>query len=162
GFCRITITTVGIVPGIDALADANLGVHLAVSLHAPDDETRGRIIPSARRWSVREIIAAAKRFADKTDRYVTIEYCMLAEVNDSDEQARGLAHLLDSFAAHVNLIPYNSIGRGITGTVYAKSSAERMQRFMQILRDRRVVAHFRRTRGDDVSAACGQLRRHLI
>ena len=162
GFRAITVSTVGIVPGIDELADRDLGVHLAVSLHAPDDETRARIVPTARRWRVADIIAAAKRFAAKTDRYVTIEYCLLAGVNDSDAQALKLARLLDGFTAHVNLIPYNSIGAGLSGRIYAKSQSGRMQRFMQILREHRVVAHFRRIRGDDVSAACGQLRSRLI
>jgi 23S rRNA (adenine2503-C2)-methyltransferase len=162
GFRAITVSTVGIVPGIEELADRDLGVHLAVSLHAPDDETRARIVPTARRWRIADIIAAAKRFAAKTDRYVTIEYCLLAGVNDSDAQAIELARLLEGFAAHVNLIPYNAIGAGLSGAIYAKPETDRMQRFMQILREHRVVAHFRRTRGDDVSAACGQLRSRLI
>ena len=86
---------------------------------------------------------------------------MLAGMNDSDQQAMQLARLLDGFAAHVNLIRYNSIGRGISGKIFAKPSIQRIERFMQILRENRVVAHLRRTRGDDVSAACGQLRRQL-
>ena len=162
GYRAITVSTVGIVPGIDDLTGRNLGVQLAVSLHAPDDQTRDRIVPTARRWKVADIIAAARRFAQETDRYVTIEYCLLAGMNDSDEQAIALADLLDGFRAHVNLIPYNWIGAGLSGATYAKPQAERMDRFMQILRDRRVVAHFRRTRGDDVSAACGQLRHATV
>jgi 23S rRNA (adenine2503-C2)-methyltransferase len=162
GFRAITVSTVGVVPGINELSDRDLGVQLAVSLHAPDDETRARIVPTARRWRVADIIAAARRFAAKTDRYVTIEYCLLAGVNDSDAQAMELAHLLEGFAAHVNLIPYNSIGAGLSGAIYTKPRTDRIQRFMEILRENRVVAHVRRTRGDDVSAACGQLRSRLI
>ena len=162
GFRAMTVSTVGIVPGIEELAERNLGVHLAVSLHAPDDATRAKIVPTARRWKVADIIAAARRFAQHTGRYVTIEYCLLSDVNDSDEQASELANLLDGFRAHVNLIPYNWIGAGLSETHYAKPQSERMERFMRILRDRRVVAHFRRTRGDDVSAACGQLRHAAV
>jgi 23S rRNA (adenine2503-C2)-methyltransferase len=101
---------------------------------------------------------AARAFSDQTGRIVTIEYCLLAGVNDSDEQAGMLADLLEGFRAHVNLIPCNSIGPGLSGQVYLRPSAARMQRFLELLRNRRVVAHLRRTRGDDVDAACGQLR----
>jgi 23S rRNA (adenine2503-C2)-methyltransferase len=162
GFRAITVSTVGLVDGINKLADARTGVHLAISLHAGDDATRARIVPTARRWSVAQIIAAARRFADITGRYVTIEYCLLAGVNDSDEQAHRLAPLLDGFAAHVNLIPYNAIGSGLSGAHYQRPSATQMARFMQILKDQGAVVHLRRPRGDDVSAACGQLRRSLV
>ncbi len=161
GYRNITVSTVGVVSGIDQLADLDLGVHLAVSLHAPDDATRSRLVPMNRRWKVADVIDAAKRFHVRTGRIVTIEYTMLAGVNDSDGQARLLAERLDGFRAHVNLIPYNPIGAGISGIEYQRPSRERMGRFIQILRDRGVVAHFRRTRGDDVSAACGQLRHRL-
>jgi 23S rRNA (adenine2503-C2)-methyltransferase len=156
---NITISTVGIVPGIDRLAEADLNVHLALSLHAPDDDTRGKLVPPNRRYRVADIMAAARRFLQRSGRVPTIEYCMLATVNDSDAQARLLAELMDGFRAHVNLIPYNAIGAGVSGVVYARPSEARMLRFIEILRDRGVVAHFRTTRGDDVSAACGQLRR---
>lgn len=158
GWRQITVSTVGIVPGIDRLAEADLNVHLAVSLHAPDDETRLRIVPTGKRWRVEEILAAARRFHARSGRIVTIEYTLLAGVNDSDAQADLLAERLDGFRAHVNLIPYNWIGPGVSGNVYRQPQRERMERFMEILRGRGVVAHFRRTRGDDVNAACGQLR----
>jgi len=158
GFRNITISTVGIIPGIEKLADADLNVHLALSLHAPDDATRSRIVPTGRKLSVREIVDAAKRFQERTGRVVNIEYCMLEGVNDSDEQARALADLMEGFRAHVNLIPYNSIGPGLSGAIYRTPAPARISGFGQILRSRGVVAHIRRTRGDDVSAACGQLR----
>lgn len=158
GWKHITVSTVGIVPGIERLTDADLNVHLAVSLHAPDDETRAKIVPMNKRWKVADIMAAARRFEARSGRIPTIEYTMLAGVNDSDEQALLLAELLRDFRAHVNLIPYNWIGPGLSGTIYAKPSEERLRRFLEILRERRVVAHYRRTRGDDVDAACGQLR----
>jgi 23S rRNA (adenine2503-C2)-methyltransferase len=154
---HITVSTVGIVPGIEQLAASDLGVHIAVSLHAPDDETRGRLVPMNRRYKVADILAAARRYQDITGQIVTIEYCMLADVNDSDAQAHELARLLQGWRAHVNLIPYNWIGSGLTGVVYQRPTQERMERFLGILREARTVAHFRKTRGDDVAAACGQL-----
>jgi 23S rRNA (adenine2503-C2)-methyltransferase len=158
GWRQVTVSTVGIVPGIDRLADADLNVHLALSLHAPDDVTRSRIVPSNRRYPVADIMSAARRFADRTGRIPTIEYCLLAGVNDSDAQADLLVRLMAGFRAHVNLIPYNSIGAGISGAVYQRPAKEQIIRFLAVLRSAGVVAHLRDTRGDDVNAACGQLR----
>jgi len=101
---------------------------------------------------------AARRFYERTRRVTTIEYCLLAGVNDSDEQAHLLADLMEGFRAHVNVIPYNSIGAGLSGRTYARPSPERLAQFLELLRGRNVVAHVRQTRGDDVAAACGQLR----
>ncbi|HEV8606697.1 MAG TPA: 23S rRNA (adenine(2503)-C(2))-methyltransferase RlmN [Tepidisphaeraceae bacterium] len=158
GFRNITISTVGIIPGIERLAEADLNVHLALSLHAPDDQTRSRIVPTGRKFGVVEIVAAARRFQEQTGRIVTIEYCLLEGINDSDQQAQSLAELLHDFRAHVNLIPYNPIGPGLSGAIYRTPSPAKISAFGAILRARGVVAHIRRTRGDDVSAACGQLR----
>ncbi|HZL37158.1 MAG TPA: 23S rRNA (adenine(2503)-C(2))-methyltransferase RlmN [Tepidisphaeraceae bacterium] len=158
---QITVSTVGIVPGIDALAQADLNVHLALSLHAPDDETRAQLVPMNRRYPVADIMAAAKRFQARSGRVVTIEYCMLAGVNDSDRHARLLAGRLADFRAHVNLIPYNPIGAGLSGRSYQRPPMERVLVFMERLRDAGVVAHARETRGDDVNAACGQLRQTM-
>jgi len=158
GWRQITVSTVGIVPGIDRLADADLNVHLAVSLHAPDDDTRGRIVPANNRYPVDQIMAAARRFNRLTGRIVTIACCLLAGVNDSDEHAHRLADLLGDFRAHVNLIPYNSIGLGISGVRYEAPGPDRVEGFLRILCRRGVIAHARRPRGDDVNAACGQLR----
>ena len=157
GYRNITVSTVGVIAGMLQLADLDLGVHLALSLHAPDDETRAKIVPTARKWKVADIMSAAKYFQAKTGRIVTIEYCMLAGVNDSDEQAHLLGELMQGFRAHVNLIPYNAIGAGISGMIYTKPTRERLTRFIDILTEHHVVSHFRRTRGDDVNAACGQL-----
>jgi 23S rRNA (adenine2503-C2)-methyltransferase len=162
GWRQVTVSTVGIVPGMDRLADADLNVHLAVSLHAPDDATRSRLVPMNRRYPVAGVMAAARRFAAVTRRTPTIEYCLLAGVNDSDEQADLLAGLMAGFRAHVNLIPYNPIGPALSGTCYVRPSAERMTSFINQLRDRGVVAHFRVPRGDDVNAACGQLRQTVL
>ncbi|QOV88828.1 23S rRNA (adenine(2503)-C(2))-methyltransferase RlmN [Humisphaera borealis] len=158
GWRQVTVSTVGIVPGIDRLADADLNIHLALSLHAPDDATRGRLVPMNRKFAVADIVAAARRFYDRTGRIVTIEYCLLAGVNDSDGQAAMLADLLEGFRAHVNIIPYNPIGAGLTGIAYQRPTAERVLQFLTILREAGVVSHVRQTRGDDVAAACGQLR----
>jgi len=162
GWRQVTVSTVGIVPGIDRLADAGLNVHLALSLHAPDDVTRSRIVPANRRYPVKEVMAAARRFAGKTGRVPTIEYCLLAGVNDSDEQARLLAECMAGFRAHVNLIPYNPIGLGLSGTAYRRPEMDRINRFVAALRAAGVVTHVRDTRGDDISAACGQLRHAVV
>jgi 23S rRNA (adenine2503-C2)-methyltransferase len=149
GWRQISVSTVGIVPGIKALADLDLNINLALSLHAPDDETRALIVPANRRYPVAEIIDAAKYFYEKTGRITNIEYCMLSGVNDSAEHAHKLAELLHGFRTHVNLIPYNHIGVGVTGRVYERPPQDRLDAF------------FRVTRGDDVNAACGQLREEL-
>src|SRR5439155_4310173 len=149
GWRQITVSTVGIVPGIDRLTEADLNVHLALSLHAPDDATRARIVPANRRYPIADIIAAAKRYYARSGREVNIEYCLLGGVNDSDEHARLLAELLRDFRAHVNLIPYNPIGSaGLSGRVYVRPSDTRMMSFMSILRAARVRSHVRVTRGD--------------
>jgi 23S rRNA (adenine2503-C2)-methyltransferase len=158
GWRQVTVSTVGVVPGIDRLTAADLNVNLALSLHAPDDATRARIVPSNRRYPVAEVMAATRRFAVATGRIPTIEYCLLAGVNDSDEHAGMLADLVSDDRFHVNLIPYNPIGPGVSGAVYRRPAEERVSAFLGILRDRGVVAHVRATRGDDVDAACGQLR----
>lgn len=155
---QITVSTVGLVPQMDALAEADLGVHLALSLHAPDDATRSKIVPANRRWPVAEVMAAAQRFEKRSKLPPNIEYCMLDGVNDFEDQARLLAELMKSFRAHVNLIPHNWIGSGLSGIVYRAPPAERVEKFLAILRDAGIVAHVRRPRGDDVNAACGQLR----
>jgi 23S rRNA (adenine2503-C2)-methyltransferase len=159
GWRQITVSTVGIVPGIDRLAAADLNVNLAVSLHAPDDATRSMLVPANRRWNVAEVVAATARFSERTGRISTIEYCMLAGVNDSIAQARQLAELLHGMRVHVNLIPYNQIGSGLSGRIFQASAREQMNAFLAELSAGGVVAHARRTRGADIAAACGQLRR---
>lgn len=158
GWRQITVSTVGIAPGIIKLAEADLNVNLALSLHAPDDATRSRIVPLNNRYPVAEIVAATKRFYERTGRVTNIEVCLLDGVNDSDEHARALAALLKGFRTHVNLIPYNAIGAALSGAVYQQPPFARMKQFLSILRAARIMAHLRRTRGDDVNAACGQLR----
>ena len=156
---QITVSTVGIVPGIEALAAARLGVNLAISLHAPDDATRARLLPAGRRFGVEEILTAADRFqAENNGRPMSIQYCLLQGVNDSPGQARQLAALLEHRRMHVNLLHFNPTGASLSGRIFAASSPEAAQAFIAELRSRRVVTHFRRPRGRDIDAACGQLR----
>jgi len=158
GARNITVSTVGIVEGIHALAAADLNVHLAISLHAPDDLTRRRIIPLATRYPVAEIVGAARRFQQLTGRIVTVEYCLIRGLNDSPEHAAALAALLDGFRAHVNLIPFNSAGADAARSDYEAPPPETVAAFADMLRTRGAVTHVRRSRGADIAAACGQLR----
>jgi 23S rRNA (adenine2503-C2)-methyltransferase len=157
GWRQITLSTVGIVPGIEQLADREPRVNLALSLHAADDAVRSRLIPANRRYPVADIIAATKRFYRISGHVTNIAYCLMDGVNDSDEQAKQLAELLRDFKTHVNLIPYNAIGAGLSGTVYRSPPFERTKAFLGILRGAGIVAHLRSPRGSDVNAACGQL-----
>jgi len=159
GFRQITVSTVGIVPGIEALTKSGLKIQLAVSLHAPDDATRARLIPVARRYSIAEILGAVERFQAQRQRPVTVQYCLLAGVNDSLDQARQLAELIGKRQLHVNLLRYNATGLGLGGVTYEPTSEEATTAFLEVLRARGVVAHRRRSRGLDIDAACGQLRR---
>jgi 23S rRNA (adenine2503-C2)-methyltransferase len=161
GWRQVTVSTVGIVPGIEALAAARLGVNLAVSLHAPDDETRERLLPSGKRFKVVDILEAAQDYQSAFGRPVSIQYCLLKDVNDSLPQARLLAELLSGRKMHVNLLRYNPTGPGLRGREYAPVSDEDAEGFIAELRARGVVAHFRRPRGPDIDAACGQLRRKV-
>jgi 23S rRNA (adenine2503-C2)-methyltransferase len=159
GWRQITVSTVGIVPGIDALTATGLNIHLAVSLHAPDDETRARLLPMGKRFPIADILAAADRFQASRGRPVTIQYCLLAGVNDSLEHARLLAELIGARRMHINLLRYNPTGLSLRGVAYEPSSDETAKAFAEVLRTRKLVAHFRRSRGKDIDAACGQLRR---
>jgi 23S rRNA (adenine2503-C2)-methyltransferase len=162
GWRQVTVSTVGIVPGIDRLAAEDLSINLAVSLHAPDDETRSRLLPMGRRYGVAEILAAADRFQARIGRPVTVQYCLLKGVNDSPAQAVQLAGLLGERRFHVNLLRYNPTGISLKGVVYETSTEERAEVFVNVLRSHGVVAHFRRPRGRDIDAACGQLRHRSV
>lgn len=152
GWRQITLSTVGLVPQLRQFVDLRLNVQLALSLHAPDDETRKRIIPMARRYRIADLLELAQEHQANTGRVTTIQYCLLEGVNDSDDHARALATLLAGRQMHVNLLTYNS-----TGQPYRASSPQRVDAFINILRDHRLVAHTRRSRGDQIAAACGQL-----
>jgi 23S rRNA (adenine2503-C2)-methyltransferase len=158
GWRQITVSTVGIVPAIDRLAAEHLNIHLALSLHAPDDATRSRLVPSNRQYRVTDVMAAARRFEAATRRTPNIEYCIIDGVNDSDQQAAMLAGLMQGFRAHVNIIPCNAIGAGLAGGAYVAPPRARVAAFVDLLRSHGVVTHLREARGDDINAACGQLR----
>lgn len=159
GWRQITISTVGLVPGIEELRQADLGVHLALSLHAPDDATRADLLPMGRRFAVQDILTAADRYQAQSGRITTIQYCLLEGVNDSLAQARDLAHLLKDRRMHVNLLRYNPTGLSLRGRAYAPSSLAQTEAFLTELRAHGTVAHLRRARGPDIDAACGQLRK---
>jgi len=152
---HITISTVGLVAGIRRLAEEPLQVGLAVSLHAPDEELRERLIPTAaHRFPLPSIIDACNDYVGKTGRRVTFEYCLMSGVNDSVEQARALAHLVRNTLCHVNLIPVNPTpDRSIRRPVRARSLA-----FQRELAARGVACTVRVEKGVEISAACGQLR----
>jgi 23S rRNA (adenine2503-C2)-methyltransferase len=154
----VTVSTVGIVPGIDALTASGLNVNLAVSLHAPDDATRSPLLPTGKRFAIADILTAADRFQTARGRPVSIQYCLLKGVNDSAEHARALADLLGARRMHVNLLRYNPTGISLRGINYTPSPEETAGVFSAALRKRGVVAHFRRSRGPDIAAACGQLK----
>ena len=150
---RVTVSTSGIVPHLEKLGD-DCNVSLAVSLHAPNDELRNRIVPINKLHPIDELLDACWRYAAKhANRFITFEYVMLRHVNDSPGHADQLADLLGGKPAKVNLIPFNPF----PGTEFKRSAAETIRFFQDRLRDRGIVATTRRTRGDDIDAACGQL-----
>lgn len=153
-----TLSTAGVVPGIDRLAAEGLPVTLAVSLHAPDDELRTRLMPINKRWPIAAVMAAADRYAAATGRRVTYEYTLIAGVNDSDAQAAALAALLRGRLANVNLIPVNAVPeRGLL-----RPDDGRVRRFAAVLAAKKVNATVRREMGADIRAACGQLRHSVL
>jgi 23S rRNA (adenine2503-C2)-methyltransferase len=155
---RVTLSTSGLVPQIYKLAEHS-NVALAVSLHAPDDELRNELVPINRKHPIAELLEACWHYLDEQNgRSVTFEYVLLAGVNDSPAQARALARLLAGHPAKVNLIPFNPF----PGTHYRRSAPEAVQRFRDELIGRGVLATVRRTRGDDIDAACGQLAGRVI
>jgi 23S rRNA (adenine2503-C2)-methyltransferase len=162
GWRQITISTVGIVPQMDALREAAVGVPLAVSLHAPDDATRAELLPMGRRFPVKAVLEAADRYQASSGRITTIQYCLLEGVNDSLAQARDLARLMQGRRMHVNLLRYNPTGLSLRGRTYAPSSMAQTEAFLTELREHGAVAHLRRARGPDIDAACGQLRRKVM
>jgi 23S rRNA (adenine2503-C2)-methyltransferase len=150
---RVTVSTSGLVPQMLRIAEET-NVALAVSLHAPNDELRNEIVPINRRHSIAELLAACWHYVEKQNaRNVTFEYVMLDGVNDRPEHARQLAALLRGHPAKVNLIPFNPF----PGTRYRRSSEAAIERFRDLLIKGGVMATIRRTRGDDIDAACGQL-----
>jgi 23S rRNA (adenine2503-C2)-methyltransferase len=148
---RTSISTVGWVPGIDRLAECEMPLALALSLHAPNDGLRSQLMPVNDRYPLAQVLAACERYRERRRRRVFVEYVMLDGVNDLPEQAHQLGELLDPRGYKVNLIPYNPTG------AYDGSAPERIERFRGILQQHGVTATVRLTRGRDIEAACGQL-----
>lgn len=150
---RVTVSTSGIVPAMDRLAEA-CPVALAVSLHAPTDGLRDRLVPINRKYPLAELMAACQRYLVHAPRdFITFEYVMLDGVNDADTDARALLHLVRDVPCKFNLIPFNPF----PDSGYRRSPQERVRRFAGILADAGIVTTTRKTRGDDIAAACGQL-----
>ena len=155
---RVTLSTSGVVPNIRRLAEA-LPVALAVSLHAPNDEIRSRIMPVNDAYPIAELLQACREYLEVSPRdFITFEYVMLAGVNDSVDNARELARLLAAVPAKVNLIPFNPFD----DSGFERSDMARVKRFQQVLLDAGFVATIRKTRGDDIDAACGQLAGQVV
>lgn len=154
---HVTISTIGIPSGIDKLSEENLQIGLAISLHAPNNELRKKLVPTAGPHSVEDIIDAGKRYFQKTGRRVTFEYALMAGINDSPEIAAELASLLQGNGSHVNLIPINP-----TAGDFKRPTEDRVLEFEQILSDAGVTCTVRVEKGTEISAACGQLRTDLI
>jgi 23S rRNA (adenine2503-C2)-methyltransferase len=150
---RVTVSTSGIVPMIDALREA-CPVALAVSLHAPNDELRDRLMPINRKYPLKDLLAACLRYLERAPRdFITFEYVMLEGVNDSEEHARQLVALLQGIPSKINLIPFNPFPR----SGFRRPAREVIRRFNEALNAAGVVTTTRKTRGDDIDAACGQL-----
>jgi 23S rRNA (adenine2503-C2)-methyltransferase len=154
GARRITLSTSGLVPQIIKLADEPLGFRLAISLHGATDGVREQIMPVNKRWPLAELLPAVRTFTEKHGRMVTLEFILIAEVNDMPDQAEKLRDIARDLHAHVNLIPYNTV----EGLPWKRPSLTRQERFADVLRAARVPVTLRREKGHDIAAACGQLR----
>jgi 23S rRNA (adenine2503-C2)-methyltransferase len=157
---RVTLSTSGVVPALDQLAD-RIDVALAISLHAPNDELRNDIVPINKKYNIEAFLASVRRYLDKSNANqgrVTVEYVMLDHVNDSMDQAHQLAQCLKDTPSKINLIPWNPF----PGAPYGRSSNSRVDRFAKVLMEYGFTVIVRKTRGDDIDAACGQLAGDVI
>ena len=150
---RVTLSTVGLVPQMDRLAQEELMPNLAVSLHAASEEQRAAIVPPSKKYTMQDVIEACKRFPLSKRRRIMFEYVMLAGINDSDEDARKLVKVLSGVKAKVNLLPLNAA----PGIPFERPSDERINKFARILADKGLMVSVRKSRGRDIRAACGQL-----
>lgn len=157
GMRHISLSTCGITERFDELAERNLQITLSVSLHAPDDETRSRLMPANRGRGVEQLIDSCRRYYQKTGRRISFEYAMIDGVNDTEKHAHLLAQRAKSVGAHVNLIPLNHVEE----RQFRPSTAGHMKAFIKILEDAGVNVTVRRKLGGDVDASCGQLRRKM-
>ena len=155
GMRHISLSTCGLVPGIDRLAEEDLQLTLSVSLHAPDDALRSRLMPVNRRYDIETLLAACRRYFDKTGRRISFEYAMIDGLNDTPEMAKTLIRRLRGLPAHVNLIPLNRIEE----SPLQPSTRQAVAAFQKALDDAGITATVRRTLGSDIDASCGQLRK---
>lgn len=155
GMRNFSLSTCGLVPMIDKLAEKKLQLTLSVSLHAPENTMRSSMMPVNNAYPVEQLIAACRRYQQTTGRRISFEYSMVRGVNDSDQTAAMLAKLIRGMGAHVNLIPINPVD----GSPYSATDAANVRRFQQKLESLGVNATVRRRLGSEISAACGQLRR---
>lgn len=155
---HISLSTCGLIDNIRRFADENLPVTLSLSLHAPNDEIRKKIMPIARRYNIRETIDACKYYLERTGRRIVFEYALIDGVNADEKQAHELADLLRGMQCHVNLIPLNTVKeRNLNGV-----SNKQVQLFLDVLEKRHISATRRREMGDDIEGACGQLRKKVL
>ena len=152
---HISLSTCGLVPMIDRLAEKKLQISLAISLHGPNNETRNRIMPVNKAYPIEELLAACRRYYEATSRRIHFEYAMIDGVNDREQDAKELIRLLKGLQAHVNMIPLNHVEE----SPLKPSSRQAVQRFQKLLEDAGIPATVRRTLGGDIDASCGQLRR---
>ena len=145
-------------PGLERLADEGIPISLAISLHAPTDELRSRIMPVNRRYPLADVLRAARHYAARTKRRVTYEYILIRDVNDGVREAEQLAALLRDRLASVNLIPINPVAE----RNLHRPSSNAIRRFQRVLEERHITATLRREMGTDIRAACGQLRNRLL
>ena len=151
---HISVSTCGLVPKIRQFAQENVQYNLAISLHGSNDELRSKLIPINKKYHLDELIDAVRFYLENTNRRVTFEYLLLAGINDSETNAKELKELLKGLNAYINLIPYNEVEENN----YHTSSAENALRFYDLLKKENVAVTLRQKRGDDIDAACGQLR----
>lgn len=152
---NITLSTCGIVPGIQKLMDLELQITLTISLHAPNDRIRSQIMPVNDKWHINEIVSMCKKYTAKTSRRVSFEYTLIKDVNDDEQCAEELSALLKGMLCHVNLIPVNNVEERKN----IRSSDQAIRKFLRILQKNGINATIRRTLGSDINASCGQLRR---
>ena len=155
---NITVSTCGIQDKIRAFADEGLPVTLALSLHAPNNEVRKKLMPVARQYELKEVLDAFQYYYDRTGRRLTFEYSLVEGINDEEEHAKELCSLIKGLNCHVNLIPVNPIKE----RNYQKSGSRKIQIFKNILEKNRINVTIRREMGSDIDAACGQLRKSYL
>ncbi|SDK43051.1 23S rRNA (adenine(2503)-C(2))-methyltransferase RlmN [Natronincola ferrireducens] len=155
---HITLSTCGLIPEIKKLADLQIPINLAISLHAPNDGLRQQMMPIAKKYNIKELIEACKYYLEKNNRRITFEYALVKGVNDEENHAHQLSELLKGMLCHVNLIPVNTV----VESNYEKSSNQKINLFQKVLKERGIETTIRREMGSDINAACGQLRNNYL